>query len=140
MQENRKNQELLNQDYTIGLESMDEEHKVLISAIKDAMELLEDDNMLYKDDEVYKLLSRLEDYIKMHFSHEEEYMEEVGYPGLEDQKIQHRQFVKRLEEFNESAETMKLDNQNEVIGELLDYLLEWISWHIKEEDKKYVSF
>ena len=76
----------------------------------------------------------------MHFTHEEQLMEKMGYGGIEEQKKQHRMFVQKLEEFNDRVSKLSLGTQDAMIQDLFEYLQQWLQDHIKVEDMKYARF
>ena len=72
------------------------------------------------------------DYTIKHFGDEEEYMEKIGYSGLEAQKVAHQAFVDRLNEVNLEA----VDGDQEgYLRELIEFLLGWLANHILKMDK-----
>lgn len=130
----------ISEEYRTGLEKIDAEHLVLLDLTEKTRKLLEDQNMLFKNDEICTLLAGLKDYTVQHFSHEEAFMESIGFDGLEAQKAQHKVFAKKLEEFYEAVNRVTLGNQDDMIRELFNYLLTWLHDHIKIEDMKYARF
>ena len=90
------------EDFLTGVGAVDAEHVVLLDLTDQVGALLADENMLFKCADIRQLLKRLEDYTTMHFTHEEQLMEKMGYGGIEEQKKQHRMFVQKLEEFTEA--------------------------------------
>jgi len=105
----------IGEEYRTGLEKIDAEHLVLLDLTEKTRKLLEDQNMLFKSDEICKLLNSLKDYTVQHFAHEEEFMESIGFDGLEAQKAQHRVFEKKLEEFYDAVARVTLGNQDDMI-------------------------
>ncbi len=130
----------ISEEFRTGLEEIDAEHVVLLELTDKARKLFEDENMLFKCADIRKLLKELQDYTEMHFTHEEAFMEELGYDGLELQKQQHRLFVKKLAEFTDRVSRLSLGTQDEMIQELFEYLQQWLHDHIKKEDMKYARF
>jgi hemerythrin-like metal-binding protein len=63
-------------------------------------------------------------------------MEAHGYPGLEEQKKQHRNFRKKTVDFS-TATYYGIDQVPEV---LLTYLVDWWVHHILEDDMAYRAF
>ena len=61
---------------------------------------------------IFDSFKRLEDYTTMHFTHEEQLMEKMGYGGIEEQKKQHRMFVQKLEEFTDRVSKLSLGTQD----------------------------
>jgi hemerythrin len=75
-------------------------------------------------------------YAQTHFKTEERLMEAYGYPGLEKQKMQHRDFRKKTVGFS-TATTFGI---NQVPEDLLTYLTNWLVHHILEDDMAYRAF
>lgn len=124
---------LFRPEYLTGIESVDRQHEELFRIIGEVHSLAKDEFLADKYDEIVHLLEELRDYTRFHFQHEEEYMESIGYAGLPAQKKAHEAFVERLEEMDlEQAD----DHQQETLGELLEFLTEWLINHILYADKK----
>lgn len=130
----------ISEEYRTGLEKIDAEHVILLDLTEKARKLLEDENMLFKCADIRKLLKELQDYTQMHFTHEEAFMKEIGFDGLELQKTQHRLFVRKLGEFADQVSRLSLGTQDDLIHELFEYLQQWLHDHIKKEDMKYAKF
>jgi hemerythrin len=75
-------------------------------------------------------------YAQAHFKAEESLMETHGFPGLEEQKKQHRDFRKKTVDFS-TATTLGIDQIPEA---LVEYLTNWLTHHILEDDMAYRSF
>jgi len=118
-------------DLSVGVDLIDEQHKLWF----------EKANQLYKAGQegrakefIIELFDFLDDYTKKHFKDEEAYMQEIGYPELETQKIAHANFVKELaklkNDYNESGgNILVIINANKMV-------VDWLSNHIKTMDKK----
>lgn len=119
--------------YFTGVEMIDREHRRLFEIIADANELIHAELLHDKYDEIVAILGELRDYTKEHFSDEEEYMEQIQYSRIEEQKRAHEAFVEKLEEINlEEVD----ENQQQYLEELLDFLLGWLVNHILRADKR----
>lgn len=125
-------------EYLLGIEFLDAEHKQLFGLTEEAYQLLKNDNMLFKDEDLEAILKGIQDYMFKHFADEEQYMESIGYTGLEDHIAQHAHFREKINAFFAHAENISLRTQDEMILELLDYLADWLQKHICAEDRKYV--
>ena len=80
-----------------------------------------------------RILSDLSDYTQKHFADEEQYMESINYPELPEQKKAHQIFIDKLE----GIDLYSLDdNQQEYLEELIEFLLNWLSVHILNMDKR----
>lgn len=129
----------MNEDYLLGVERMDMQHARLLELMDEVNSLLKDENKLYKCADIRKILAGIKEYIKMHFTDEEQYMEEIGYEGLAEHKKLHEAFAVKAEEFDVHVSELSLNTQDGMIQELLEYLIDWIQKHICEEDRKYVK-
>lgn len=116
-------------EYYIGIDMIDEEHKQLFQYADEAYELLHNDMILDKFDAIHDVLMNLRNYTVKHFSDEEEYMESIHYKKLFTQKIQHQEFINKLDEFMENHNEEVVD-QNKQIEDILEYLTSWLINHI----------
>ncbi len=122
------------QAMSVGLEELDDDHKVLIKVIND---LAANAGDAARRDVVRQCLLALRRYAEFHFAREEKVMSACKYPGLDSQKSEHRDFVKRIQEV-----TTRFDEDTtgsvEVVNEaLLSFLREWLNHHILIEDMAY---
>ena len=118
--------------YVIGVEHIDAEHRRLFEIVKEANEVLHNDFMHDKYDQIINILEKLVEYTKVHFADEEAYMESINYDGLEAQKKAHAMFIEKVENINlEEVD----ENQDEYLGGLLNFLLDWLVNHILKMDK-----
>ena len=116
-------------EYYIGIDMIDEEHKQLFEYADEAYELLHDEFTPDKYDKIDVILEKLRNYTVKHFSDEEQYMESINYKKLFTQKIQHQEFIQKLDEFMEHHND-EAEDQDEQIMEILKYLTEWLVNHI----------
>ena len=82
------------------------------------------------------IVVELNRYARLHFKAEEKLMEAYGYPGLGDQKIEHRAFRKKISELTTSA----LLEDEQIQDALLKFLTDWLTHHILVIDMAYRSF
>lgn len=120
-------------EYLTGIESIDSEHKALFEIAEEAYQLQKEAFMPDKYDHIKQLIIRLKDYTRVHFDHEEEYMESIGYKKMFIQKVQHAEFCEKLEEID-----LDLINEDsdQAIDEILKFLTDWLVEHILEHDKE----
>lgn len=116
-------------EYYIGIDMIDQEHAQLFAYADEAYELLHDDFTPDKYDKINLILEKLRDYTKKHFADEEAYMESIHYKKIFTQKVQHQQFIEKLDEFikKHNEET---DDQDEQITGILTFLTDWLINHI----------
>ena len=116
-------------EYYIGIDMIDEEHKQLFLYADEAYELLNDEYTPDKYDRIDIILEKLRDYTVKHFADEEQYMESINYKKLFTQKIQHQEFIHKIDEFMEHHND-EVEDQDEQIMGILTYLTEWLVNHI----------
>ena len=95
----------------------------------EAYELLHDEYTPDKYDRIDIILEKLRDYTVKHFADEEQYMESINYKKLFTQKIQHQEFIHKIDEFMEHHND-EVEDQDEQIMGILTYLTEWLVNHI----------
>ena len=83
-------------EYYIGIDMIDEEHKLLFKYADDAYELLHDENTPDKYDRIDMILEDLRDYTAKHFNDEEQYMVSINYKKLFTQKFSIRNLYTNL--------------------------------------------
>lgn len=119
------------EEYKIGVEEIDKQHQKLFELTDKAYCLLKDEYTLDKYDKIVAIINELRDYTKFHFKSEEDYMESINYKKLFTQKIEHAEFIKKLDEVDLS----KIDeSQDTYISDLLAFLSNWLIEHILKKD------
>lgn len=120
---------------SVGEETIDSQHNTLLAQINKLY------NEFMKGEEesaIENALLFLDQYIKNHFSYEEDYMEKNNYPGLEDHKKIHQEFIDSYDKF-----------KIEIAGEKYSYALGiriqkflggWWLDHIAIVDHKYAEY
>ncbi len=123
----------LKDEYLVGIESIDNEHRVLFEIADEIYQLCINEFVPDKYDNIAGLIQRLKDYTEMHFDHEEAYMESIQYKRMFTQKVQHDNFKRKLESMD--LESMD-ENQDQAIQDLLKFVTDWLVEHILETDKR----
>lgn len=122
----------ITEEYFTGNALIDEEHTHLFELAEAAYQLLQEEYLHDKYDQLAAIFRELQEYTEKHFKDEEEYMESIDYPVIFIQRAQHREFVKKLVEINEAGFD---ENQDEKIQEILTFLTDWLCNHILKLDK-----
>lgn len=121
------------QDCAVGVQQIDAEHKYLFKLMNHLMEIIHGD-IVSEDEEkdIETYIELLIDYGKIHFSHEEAYMEEIGDIELAKQKRDHAMFLNRMS----SLDIMDLNNaeKHRILEDTLSYLTKWLYNHIMGSD------
>lgn len=118
-------------DYLIGIEEIDNQHKRLFEITDEAFNLLKDDLRVDKYDEIVSILEELKSYTLYHFKSEEEYMLRVGYKRYFSQKVDHDDFIEKIN----NIDLNKVDeDQNAYLMSIVEFAVQWISDHIIQKD------
>ena len=116
-------------EYYIGIDMIDEEHAQLFKYADEVYELLHDEFTPDNYDKIDMILEKLRDYTVKHFTDEENYMESIQYKKIFTQKVQHQEFINKLDEFMENHNKEIADQDEQIMG-ILKYLTEWLVNHI----------
>lgn len=127
-------------EYSIGLDEIDEQHQTLIQIINDFEKAIFHKNVPL----IQTALNATETYTIQHFSVEEVLMGIFNYPKINEHKQQHSIFlniiVKRKKELNKLDATKDLTLILEMAGSTKNMLGQWLLNHIKVSDKEYTAF
>jgi len=85
-------------------------------------------------DVIADILTELAQYKKMHFATEEKYFKEFNYENAETHIYEHHQFADKIDELK-----TKLTKGESITIEVLNFVKDWLTHHIKEVDKKYTK-
>jgi hemerythrin len=124
------------QKFSLGIESVDAQHKKLFEIGKELYNLLVKKS-IDKHDEIEKILKDLEEYSKYHFKFEEDLFIMANIPDIEEHKKEHDEFIERI------VEISKMDiktGQNRINIEMLTFVAHWIENHILLTDSKYKEY
>lgn len=121
-------------EYLTGIEFIDKEHTRLFELAQETYDVLQDEFSQDKTVEIVRLVSELIDYTRVHFSHEEAYQKSINYPYISEHAAQHRQFEDSLASLDLDEIENDLEGQNEMVQNLLDFLINWLINHIKKVD------
>jgi hemerythrin len=82
------------------------------------------------------LNSALAEYIDVHFTNEEAFMEEIGHPHLEEHKKVHEQFKENFY----SLQPLINSGDDAAFRKALTDAFSWLLVHIGKSDKRYAKF
>jgi hemerythrin len=121
----------MKEEYKIGVPQIDAEHERLFEIGERAYKLLKDSYAIDKYDKIVEVIEELKEYTVYHFKDEEDYMESINYKRLFSQKVDHAEFIKKIEEVDLSE--VDKDHDEAIMG-ILTFLNEWLIHHILEKD------
>lgn len=121
--------------WEIGIESIDNQHKMLVNLINKLYE-----NIVFKPeiskDELLYTFQELYDYARYHFETEEAFIKAHAYPKLELHKKSHQTFVEKLDELYQKLEGENQENLKELGLSIFNFLKNWLFSHIITLDKE----
>jgi hemerythrin len=117
---------------SVGLETVDRQHRMLIGYINDLSDAVEKGD---GGSGLQKTLERLRNYTKVHFAYEEAMFKVYKYEEADDHGHAHRAFVRMIED----CEQRHAKGEQNVGVELLNHLKNWLSEHILVEDRSYAT-
>jgi len=121
-----------NDNYSIGLHIIDQQHKKWIDFINNLYKAYK--NNISKEElneEIFKLL----DYTDYHFGFEEKYLEDFNCENEEEHKKSHENFVIKIKKFHNQF----TEGNEDAVYKLIVYVNNWVLNHIQHEDLNYVG-
>ncbi len=123
-----------NDDYSVGIQEIDDQHKHLLSIGQELMGLIKNHSSDDLYDDVVDAIERMRDYTVYHFRAEEQMMIDAGYADFDAHKEEHDDMIGKLGDIDLS----ELDhNQTEFVMDLMKFLSKWIMNHIIGSDFMY---
>lgn len=119
--------------YEMGIEVIDYQHKRLVQLINDLHETNQDKT--FKEGLLEVILDELVKYTEYHFSKEEQLMEKVSYVNMKEHKVQHGNFVKKIQELRSNH-----SHKTDITDDLFKFLKTWLQHHILEEDQGIANY
>lgn len=120
------------EEYSIGVDEIDEQHKHLFEIGNKAYKLLKDDFRIDKYDDVVAIIEELGEYAKYHFKTEEDYMLSIKYKKYFSQKVEHDEFIEKISKVNFKQVD---EDPQKYIEEILAFIFNWLLEHILQKDK-----
>jgi len=121
-------------DYNIGCPGIDAQHKELVEKVNELEKLLASGQA---DDEGFSdAILFVVEYARIHFRDEEEFMQQMQYPGFLAHRKLHDQMVNHLANFLKDMQS----GAGGTFSELVSYLYVWIQAHVLVEDRKFGDF
>jgi hemerythrin len=118
--------------YSVNNPNIDDEHKKLFDIAQEAFIEVEPD---LKPAKIKEILTKLYNYMKKHFKHEEEYMSEINYPDIQEHKKLHNEIINTINNFVRQLPTLDEDKFEKELARIIDIAL---VHHIIQEDRKII--
>ena len=118
-------------DMSVGCKALDDDHKILVQALNDFIDALENDEGVFVTDGIFSVLL---DYTNFHFNREEAILEACSYEDLEDHKQTH---IELKEQLMDARRRYMLNPSSDLEEEIRDFLYSWLQSHILVRDMDY---
>lgn len=118
----------------LDIPEMDRDHEQLVAITNRISALVERPDFRQKDFSTE--LSELKRYTLEHFAREEAYMAKIGYPGLNEHKVQHARIVEALATLAAEGATRGA----KIALSLRLFTQVWLFEHISGSDGEYAKF
>ena len=119
-----------NENLSVGVPSIDRQHKVLIGLINDLHTAIEAGKGA---SEAKNILKQLINYAKAHFIYEESLFMRYDYVATHEHLASHRNIEAQLAELKEKSNSSDFN----LSEELMHFLKNWLNNHILKEDMGY---
>ncbi len=114
--------------YCIDQGPIDDQHKRLVQLANSVLAITDP---LSEEAELRKTVKELFQYMEYHFDAEEQLMQKIAYPELDEHKKIHAGLIHDL---NELLKTSR--NYHHLLNRLKPVMKNWVLRHIEEEDSK----
>jgi len=115
--------------FILNIPEIDSQHNGFFELWDKELKLIDASN----EDQLVFIIEKMENYIKDHFTAEENLLIKSGYIDLENHIIQHQFFIQKINE-NET----ELNYKNALLFEKIAlFMKKWFLSHIMQFDKKY---
>lgn len=119
-----------NEQLSVGIPAIDEQHKELIERINDLTGII----LKGEDkDKTLEFIAFLDNYVTNHFANEEALMLKADYPEIVSHVREHAAFITRLETFKKHFDTN--GHTPDLSFETQKWLYGWLISHISKQDK-----
>ena len=111
---------------------LDDEHKAFLEVINQASQDLRRHNITGLD----QMFEACYEYVRNHFSLEEDVMERINFPDIDAHVAAHQQFIQNIAEFRQAYETAATNGKKiDVAQKAVAFLSVWFIGHIISRDK-----
>jgi len=123
-----------NPSFSVSVKKFDEQHRKIFELLNQLYEALKtgEGSRIILD-----ILQSLISYTDTHFVEEEQMMQSIDYPGIGQQKQQHKELLDHILELKQKF----ISGDSDLVPvNTLSFLNSWLVNHIQIEDKKYAQF
>ena len=123
-------------EYCIGVDVIDTQHKALFAKTAELAEKLEEGLEKNKQSIIEGILF-LKQYALQHFADEEAYQKSINYSGFNEHKAQHKSFIQTLLQHERALKASNFAEGD--VQALMKVLSNWLVFHVANSDQKIVG-
>jgi len=117
--------------YNLGIPIVDEQHKGIVSTINSLCFAIQNK---HGNEMLKPVIGMVNEYTRIHFEIEENFLEKCGYPDLEQHRTLHKELTQAL------SHTSQNSIWNKDPQEFLEFLKNWWINHICKEDQVFNQY
>lgn len=121
-------------DYSVDFDGIDEQHKTLISIIQEVEASINTQTYSFKN--LIEVVNKLEKYINVHLTYEENLMAKFEYPDAERHRSGHNELRYKINSINYDY----IEESKDFYLDTFKYLSNWLVNHILIADKRLGTF
>lgn len=123
-----------NKSNAIGIKAIDLQHQNFFAIINKIFALNQKKNI--SQENLSNLVYQLAGYAMFHFSAEEKYCAESGYPGIKQQILAHQKYQQVIATFMQKMQNPRT-NLERLAEEIANFSVNWLTHHILGLDKQF---
>ena len=117
--------------YNLGIPIVDEQHRGIVSTINSLCYAIQNK---HGHEMLKPAIGMINEYTRIHFEIEEEFLEKCGYPDLDKHRLLHKELTQAL------SQTSKNSIWDRDPQEFLHFLKDWWINHICKEDHVFTQY
>ena len=118
--------------FSLDYPPLDTEHKDFLNTLRSFVS----DLLKKKSDRIPKMFDLCYEYVRTHFSDEEDLMERIKFPDIMAHMNSHQAFIKNIAEFRQLYENAETQGKKlEAAEQTLSFVVTWAVGHILNRDK-----
>jgi len=117
--------------FNLGIPVVDEQHRGIVSTINSLCFAIQNK---HGNEMLRPVIGMVNEYTRIHFEIEEDFLKKCGYPDLEKHHKLHEELIQSL------SQTSKDSIWNKDPQEFLDFLKKWWINHICKEDRVFSQY
>ena len=126
------------EDLAVGITKIDEQHRELFKRIHNLLLAIREHRCKAEIDETIRFL---DDYARFHFSEEEKRMEETGYTGLQEHRLQHAIYLKNITKLKQQSSLPRESGMSYELSVTANQIVvDWIVAHIMKTDMLFGAY